>query len=184
MDEPLNRPSGAVVTRFNYHRAKWFGGFFGNPKYHNKPGNCVYSEQLTSIISAENLNKLVEPMYTMTPVLAYHLAITIFVALSVLITLLQQAYNWLVEFAIVNGGGSGYLQTLGVIWYIIWVLGVVTIVPLYYVSLHNVERFFVEENEKSFKELGVSVKIIKNPPSKFLLIPGFKRIDSLEFSSA
>jgi hypothetical protein len=123
-------------------------------------------------------------MYTMTPVLAYHLSITIFVALSVVVTLLQQGYNWLIEFSIATGGGTGYLQTLGIIWYVVWVLGVVTTIPLYYVSLHNIERFFIEENERSFRELGVSVKIIKNPPSKFLLIPGFKRIDSLEFSSA
>ena len=32
----------------------------------------------------------------MTPVLAYHLAITIFMALSVLVTLLQQGYNYLI----------------------------------------------------------------------------------------
>lgn len=123
-------------------------------------------------------------MYTMTPVLAYHLAITIFVALSVLITLLQQGYNWLIEFSFVAAGDGGYLRTLGVIWYITWVLGIVTIVPLYYVTLHNVEQFFIQGNQGSFRELGVSVKINKNPPTKFLLIPGFKRIDSLEFSAA
>jgi hypothetical protein len=85
-------------------------------------------------------------MYTMTPVLAYHLAITIFVALSIFLTFMQQAYNWLVEFSIVTGSGASYLQTLGIIWYVTWALGLFTIVPLYYVTLHNVERFFVDEN--------------------------------------
>lgn len=92
----MRQRTGTVVTRFNYHRAKWFGGFFGGVEIHNKSGGCAYSSELSSIITPENLNKLVEPMYTMTPVLAYHLSITIFVALSVLITLLQQSYNWLV----------------------------------------------------------------------------------------
>lgn len=123
-------------------------------------------------------------MYTMTPVLAYHLAITIFVALSIFLTFMQQAYNWLVEFSIVTGSGASYLQTLGIIWYVTWALGLFTIVPLYYVTLHNVERFFVDENERSFRDLGVRVKINKNPESKWLLIPGFKRIDSLEFERA
>lgn len=31
-----------------------------------------------------------------------------------------------------------FLQTMGIIWYVIWVTGVVSIVPLYYVTLHNV----------------------------------------------
>lgn len=76
----------------------------------------------------------------MTPVLAYHLAITIFVALSVLITLLQQGYNFLIEFRFVDNTADNvsFLQTMGVIWYAIWVVGVVSIVPLYYVTLHNV----------------------------------------------
>ena len=184
MEERLNQPTGAVVTRFNYHRPKWFGGFFGEPVNHNKSGNCTYPPALTDVISAENLNKLVEPMYTMTPILAYHLSITVFLALSVLTTVLQQGYTWFESFAIITGTSASYLHALGIIWYITWVLGVVVIVPLYYVSLHNVERFFVEENEKSFKDLGVRVKIHKNPPGRFLLIPGFKRIDSLEFSRA
>lgn len=91
-------------------------------------------------ISGEDLNRLIEPIYTMTPVLAYHLAITIFVALSVLITLLQQGYNFLIEFRFVDNTADNvsFLQTMGVIWYAIWVVGVVSIVPLYYVTLHNV----------------------------------------------
>ena len=34
---------GAVVIRFNYHRPKWFGGFFGHAKDHNNVGNCRYN---------------------------------------------------------------------------------------------------------------------------------------------
>lgn len=96
--------------------------------------------------------------------------------MSVLITLLQQGYNILIEFWIVNGTSDSYLRTLGVIWYIVWGLGIFIAVPLYYVTLHNVERFFTEENDKSFRDLGISVKINKTKPSKFLLIPGFQRI--------
>lgn len=94
MEERLNNPSGPLITRINYNRPKWFGGMLGEPKNHNTSGNCRYPEDLG--ISAEDLNKLLEPIYTMTPVLAYHLAITIFVALSVLVTLLQQGYNYLI----------------------------------------------------------------------------------------
>jgi hypothetical protein len=52
MEERLREPSGSVVTRFNYHRPKWFGGFFGDPNNHNKSGNCRYGPELTSVISA------------------------------------------------------------------------------------------------------------------------------------
>jgi hypothetical protein len=31
------------ITCFNYNRPKWFGGFFGASKYHNKAGNCKYN---------------------------------------------------------------------------------------------------------------------------------------------
>jgi len=88
----------------------------------------------------------------MRPVLAYHLAISIFLALSVLLTLLQQGYNYLVEFGfITNTTSSGsYLRTLGYIWYVTWVLGVFTIVPLYYVSLNTIERFFLDDGNGTF----------------------------------
>jgi len=62
MDDRLNR--GTTITRFNYNRPKWFGGFFGWPYKHNLPGNCSYdAEAVSRIISAEDLNRLVEPMY-------------------------------------------------------------------------------------------------------------------------
>lgn len=91
------RPTGTVITRFNYNRPKWFGGFFGHPGKHNTSGNCCYdADALARVISPEDLNKLVEPMYTITPIFAYHLAITIFLALSVLLTVLQQGFNALI----------------------------------------------------------------------------------------
>lgn len=62
MDEdrlPL-KPEGTTITRFNYNRPKWFGGFFGHPIKHNRPGNCVYdAETLSRVISAEDLNRMV-----------------------------------------------------------------------------------------------------------------------------
>lgn len=51
---------------------------------------------MNSIITPENLNRLVEPLYTMTPILSYHMAITIFLAFSVLLTALQQGFNALI----------------------------------------------------------------------------------------
>ena len=77
-------------------------------------------------------------MYLMTPVFCFHLSITIFLALSLLLTALQQSYNYLVEFRIITGGGVSYLQTIGILWYVIWVLGAFVIIPLYYVSIHNI----------------------------------------------
>lgn len=147
MDESLlpARPQGTVITRFNYNRPKWFGGFFGDPDKHNKNGNCCYdSEAMNSIITPENLNRLVEPLYTMTPVLSYHMAITIFLAFSVLLTVLQQGFNALIEFAFITSidNNNWYLHTLGVIWYCVWGVGLFTIIPLYYVSLHHIERYF------------------------------------------
>lgn len=61
MDERLRGISGGIViTRFNYNRPKWFGGFFGDPQNHNKAGNCKYSaEDMASIIKPEELNKMV-----------------------------------------------------------------------------------------------------------------------------
>jgi hypothetical protein len=94
VEEKIKDNSGSLITRFNYNRPKWFGGFFGNPKDHNKSGNCKYTSEV--VLSPEELNKLIEPLYLMTPVLAYHLAITIFIALSLLITILQQSYNYLI----------------------------------------------------------------------------------------
>lgn len=176
-----------VVTRFNYHRPKWFGGFFGPPNMHNKPGHCTYDpEAMRDVLSPEDMNLLLEEMYTMTPVLAYHLAITVFLALSVLLTALQQGFNYLIEFGFITSVSptNGYLQTLGYIWYVTWVLGVITIVPLYYVSLFNIERYFTDSDAKPFKDLQVKATVHKDPPGKFLLIPGFKKIDKLEFSRA
>jgi hypothetical protein len=54
------------------------------------------------------------------------------------LTALQQSYNYLVEFRIITGGGASYLQAIGIIWYVVWILGVVVIIPLYYVSIHNI----------------------------------------------
>ena len=123
---------------------------------------------------------MVEPIYEMTPVLFYHLAITIFIGLSVLLTALQQGYNILLQFGIVDSAHASweYFRVIGIIWYICWALGFLTIIPLYYVALNNIERFFVE----NANSLPVNVTINKNPPSKFLLIPGFKKIDWLEIS--
>lgn len=80
----------------------------------------------------------------MTPVLAYHLAITIFVALSVLLTIMQQGFNYLISFGFITtvDANNSYLHALGIIWYIVWAVGLFTIIPLYYVSVHNIERFF------------------------------------------
>jgi len=49
----LPKSGGVLITRFNYNRPKWFGGFFGDPKNHNKPGNCVYDP--------EAMNKIIAP---------------------------------------------------------------------------------------------------------------------------
>jgi hypothetical protein len=98
MQDRLDAITGGVkVTRFNYNRPKWFGGFFGDPLNHNKSGNCIYNEEeMKPLLNAERLNELAEPIYLMTPVLAYHLAITIFCALSVVLTLMQQFFNYLI----------------------------------------------------------------------------------------
>jgi len=74
----------------------------------------------------------------MTPVFSFHLSITIFLAMSLLLTALQQSYNYLVEFRIITGEGAAYLQTIGIVWYVTWALGALVIVPLYYVSIHNI----------------------------------------------
>lgn len=120
-------------------------------------------------------------MYKIRPVFAYHLAITIFCALSVLLTVMQQAFNYLIEFGFVTSSdpNNSYLRALGVIWYVVWGLGLVTIIPLYYVSINSIERYFVDGESDKFRKLGVKVQIRKDPPSKFLLIDGFKKIDKL-----
>mgnify|MGYP000985909278 FL=1 len=47
-----NTSQGVVITRLNYNRPKWFGGFFGSPEKHNKSGNCVYdANAMAKIIS-------------------------------------------------------------------------------------------------------------------------------------
>lgn len=178
-------PTGTTITRFNYHRPKWFGGFFGFSYRHNQPGNCTYdADAVGRIITPENLNTVIEPLYLKTPILAYHMAITIFLALSVLLTLLQQGLYWLIEFAFLDlNPGNGYLHTLGILWYCLWIIGLFTIIPLYYVSIWHVEVFF-REGDPSFEEYRVKFNVKKDPPGKFVLIPGFKRIDALEIVSA
>jgi hypothetical protein len=59
----------------------------------------------------------------------------------------------------------------------------VTIVPLYYVTIHNVERYFRDCSHKVFDEMRVRLKIKRDQPNKFLIIDGFKKIDSLEIVS-
>ena len=50
---------GTTITRFNYHRPKWFGGFFGFAYRHNQPGNCQYdTDAVTRMITPDNLNKI------------------------------------------------------------------------------------------------------------------------------
>ena len=123
-------------------------------------------------------------MYLKTPILAYHAAITIFLALSVLLTVMQQGLYWLVEFTFLDiNPGNGYLRTLGIMWYCLWAIGLFTIVPLYYVSIWHVENFF-REGDPSFEEFRVKFNVKKDKPGKFVLIPGFKRIDSLELVAA
>jgi len=58
MEERLNNSGfGVVITRFNYNRPKWFGGFFGSPAHHNKSGNCHYNEEeMRPLLTAEQLN--------------------------------------------------------------------------------------------------------------------------------
>ena len=99
---------------------------------------------MVRILSPEDLNRLVEPLYTITPILAYHMAITIFIAFSILLTVLQQGFNVLIEFAFITSldHDNWYLHTLGIIWYCVWGVGLFTIVPLYYVSIHHFERYF------------------------------------------
>jgi hypothetical protein len=186
-DRLPSNPRGTVITRFNYNRPKWFGGFFGEPSKHNTSGNCVYDKDaMARVISPEDLNKLVEPMYLITPIFAYHLAITIFLALSVLLTFLQQGFNLLIEFAFITSldQNNYYLRTLGIIWYCVWGIGLFTIVPLYYVSVHHVERYFRDSQGPIFTELRVKAIVNKSAPNKFLLIDGFKKLDSIEIVQA
>ena len=135
---------------------------------------------MAKVISPEDMNRLVEPMYLMTPVLGYHLAISIFLAFSILLTILQQGFNWLIEFAFLNiSPSNSYLHTLGILWYCIWGIGLFTIIPLYYVSLNNIERYFRDASDPIFEELHVRVRVKKDEPGKFVLIPGFKKLDAL-----
>jgi len=85
---------------------------------------------------------------------------------------MQQGFNFLIEYAFldISDSGAPFLKTLGVVWYCIWVIGFFTIIPLYYVSIHNIEHYFKESSDKIFEEFRVRVKITKDPPSKFLLI--------------
>lgn len=140
---------------------------------------------MARILTPEDLNKLVEPLYTITPVLAYHLAITIFLAISVFLTVMQQGFNFLVEYAFITTfqSGSTFLRALGIIWYITWGVGFFTIIPLYYVSLHNIERYFRESSDLVFQQLKVKVIVKKDQLNKFVLIDGFKKIDSLEITT-
>ena len=133
-------PSGTTITRFNYNRPKWFGGFFGFHYRHNQPGNCQYdADAVGRIASPEVLNELVEPLYLKTPVLAYHIAITIFLCFSVLLTVLQQGFYWLIEFMFLDiNPGNGYLHTLGILWYCIWLIGLFVIIPLYFVAVWHI----------------------------------------------
>ena len=178
-------PSGTVVTRFNFNRPKWFGGFFGFTRRHNQPGNCLYdAEAMGRVISPEDLNRLAGPMYLLTPVLCYHMAITIYLALSVLLGIMQLGFNWLIEFAFLDiAPSNGYLHTLGILWYCVWIAGLVVVVPLYYVSLVNVHRYFGEGTDPIFRELRVKVRLVMGEPSKFVLIPGFKKVEGLEIIS-
>ena len=89
-------------------------------------------------------------MYLKTPVLAYHMAITIFLALSVLLTVMQQGLYWLVEFTFLDiNPGNDYLRTLGILWYCLWVIAFFVIIPLYYVAIWHIETFF-RENDPIF----------------------------------
>lgn len=183
---PLN-PQGTVITRFNYNRPKWFGGFFGEPSKHNTTGNCTYDKDaMARVLSPEDLNRLVEPMYQIKPIFAYHLAITIFLAISVLLTLMQQGFNLLIEFAFITSldQNNYYLRTLGIIWYCIWAVAFFVIIPLYYVTVQHVERYFRDSNDPIFSQLRVKVSVNKSAPNKFLLIDGFKKLDSIEIVEA
>jgi len=53
MEDHIRGGSGVIVTRFNYHRPKWFGGFFGAPNTHNHSGFCSYD--------AEEMKRLITP---------------------------------------------------------------------------------------------------------------------------
>lgn len=79
---------------------------------------------------------------------------------------------------------NGYLRTLGIIWYCVWGIGLFTIIPLYYVAVHHVERYFRDCNDPIFSELGVRVNIKKGETSKFLLIEGFKKLEAIEIVAA
>ena len=164
MEDRISR--GTTITRFNYNRPKWFGGFFGWPYKHNLPGNCLYDpETVSRIISPENLNRMVEPMYEIGTVMAYHMAITIFLVLSVLLLLIQQGYSLLVEFAFMDLGTNSFMKAVGIIWYIVWGLGLVTIVPLYFLAVQQIEKYFRDADDPIFRELGVRVNIRKEDPS-------------------
>ena len=65
----------------------------------------------------------------------------------------------------------------------IWGIGFFTIIPLYYVSVHCIERYFRDCEDRIFQDLRVKVHVKKDQPNKFLLIDGFKKIDSLEIAS-
>jgi hypothetical protein len=94
---------------------------------------------------------------------------------------MQQAFNYLIEFGFVTSTdpNNSYLRALGVIWYVVWGLGLVTIIPLYYVSINSIEGYFVDADSDKFRKLGVRVRIKKDAPTQFLLIDGFKKIDKL-----
>ena len=131
------------------------------------------------------MNKLVEPLYKVTPFFAYHVAITAFVALSIILTLLQQGFNYLISFGFISSvdPNNYYLRTLGIIWYVVWGVGFFSIVPLYFVSLQHVENYFISCENRVFGEMRVRVRVKKDAPNKFLFIDGFKKIDSLEIVS-
>ena len=94
---------------------------------------------MSRVISPDDMNRLVEPIYLLTPVLMYHMTITIFLALSILLAIMQQAVGWLIDFAFLDiDANNGYLHTLGDIWYIIWAIGLVASIGLYYVSVNNI----------------------------------------------
>ena len=125
-------------------------------------------------------------MYTLTPVLAYHITITVFLALSLVLTFLQFGFNAIIEFAFISNldPGNTYLHALGVVWYCTWGIGLVVIIPLYYVSIYHMERYLREGKDPIFEELRVKVNVKKNEGGRFVLIPGFKKMDSIEIVSA
>jgi len=116
--------------------------------------------------------------------MAYHMAITIFLALSVVLLLMQQGYSLLTEFIFLDLGTSNFMQIVGIIWYIVWGIGLLVIIPLYFFAVQAIEKYFRDADDPIFGELRVRVGIKKDEPSDKVLIEGFKKIDALDILNA